>query len=482
MPEMTTLPIFQSAPPVASSPQTSSGTAALPNSPDAPGPAIAANVPTTASTANTTTVSDPGTGAQAGSDAASFANVLRHQLAQTRLRGTPAPDVALLPILASLPQSVSGAVPALSGQPVSVEALLSDLSDLAARSSPQGGKPVPVAVRVSDVELPTLPVATLAPGTIAKPVAVADPAPDAASQVAGPTAQKKDDVAQEMPVDGLASLLQYIPAPGSSAAVKRELGTPATEKKPAAAPASGLIPGFASATPIQAPLDGGKAALPAPTTELPLATASKSAEFAAAPASSTDIAQTHDKPSQSIDPEKSFENLLGAALATGQNHSVHAPGNQAAMLPVQTTVGAHGWDGEVADKVVWMVGRHEQRAELVLYPPEMGRVEVSLSMRDGQTSAQFVSANPAVRDALEAALPRLRETLADAGVNLGQTQVGAGTGNNAGNPSTNNPENRDNSGRSLSRDELLSSGSGVLRPIEAPQWLKRANSLVDLFA
>ena len=62
-------------------------------------------------------------------------------------------------------------------------------------------------------------------------------------------------------------------------------------------------------------------------------------------------------------------------------------------------------------------------------------------MTGDQATATFVSANPAVREAIENAVPRLREVLADAGVTLGQTQVGS----DSPQQSANGNENGDNS-------------------------------------
>jgi flagellar hook-length control protein FliK len=84
-----------------------------------------------------------------------------------------------------------------------------------------------------------------------------------------------------------------------------------------------------------------------------------------------------------------------------------------------------GWDAEVGQKVVWMVNRTESRAELTLTPPHMGKVDVTIDDEGDQTSASFVAASPAAREALEQALPRLREILADAGITLGQASVNA---------------------------------------------------------
>jgi len=264
-------------------------------------------------------------------------------------------------------------------------------------------------------------------------------------------------------------------------------GSVVDDKKPAGSGRSLLTPALAARsaatpalpTPVLARAETGMEAAPRRAAEFLPNAAGKSAEFAAAQAALNEV--TAAQSSESITPATSFESLLAAAQAVGQHRAsgTHVSNNPSAPLAVDRPVGSRGWDGEVADKLVWMVGRQEQRAELVLNPPQMGRIEVSLSMSDGQTSALFVSANPAVRDALEAALPRLREILADAGISLGQTQVGADSGNS--NSSTNNAENRDNSGRGLSNDDLAS-GNEILRPLDAPQWLKRGNGLVDTFA
>lgn len=92
-------------------------------------------------------------------------------------------------------------------------------------------------------------------------------------------------------------------------------------------------------------------------------------------------------------------------------------------MAVESPVKSPGFAGEFADKVVWMAGRQGQIAELSLNPPQMGSVEVRLTVSGGEAGAQFFSANPAVREALEAALPKLREMMAQAGLNLGDANV-----------------------------------------------------------
>jgi flagellar hook-length control protein FliK len=104
----------------------------------------------------------------------------------------------------------------------------------------------------------------------------------------------------------------------------------------------------------------------------------------------------------------------------------HATQGQAhAALMVEPKVGTPGWDGALGQKVLWMATRQQQVAEMHLNPPNLGPLEVRLTISNDQASAQFVSHHPAVREAIEAALPRLREMLADSGITLGNVQVGS---------------------------------------------------------
>jgi len=105
-----------------------------------------------------------------------------------------------------------------------------------------------------------------------------------------------------------------------------------------------------------------------------------------------------------------------------------------AAAPVQLThaaaalsarVGEHGWGQSLGDRLVWMAGQSQQVAQLHLNPPELGPLQITLTLDRDQASAQFVSAHALVRDAIEAAMPRLREMLADSGIALGNASVSA---------------------------------------------------------
>jgi flagellar hook-length control protein FliK len=90
---------------------------------------------------------------------------------------------------------------------------------------------------------------------------------------------------------------------------------------------------------------------------------------------------------------------------------------------IEAPVRSQGFPAEFSEKIVWLVGRQSQVAELSLNPPQLGSLEVRLSLSGNEAGAQFYSPNPVVRDAIEAALPRLRELMAQAGLALGDAQV-----------------------------------------------------------
>ncbi|CAB1370523.1 conserved protein of unknown function [Denitratisoma oestradiolicum] len=179
----------------------------------------------------------------------------------------------------------------------------------------------------------------------------------------------------------------------------------------------------------------------------------------------------------SSDSSGQFQELLAAAQ--GAQHAAKGQGTAPVVTThVETPVGNPGWGNEVGDRLVWMAHRADSRAELVLNPPQMGRIEVSITLNGDQANAVFISASQAVRDALEGALPRLREVLADAGIQLDQTHVGADSPGNA----SNNGESGDNSRRRGGQNGQEFT-PGIVPIVSTPsRWQTAGTGLVDTFA
>lgn len=132
-----------------------------------------------------------------------------------------------------------------------------------------------------------------------------------------------------------------------------------------------------------------------------------------------------------------FRSTLDRIASHSANLALQAGGNAPTASPapsvrVETGFGQPGWNQEMGEKLTWMVGNGRQQADLVLNPPQLGRIEVTMVIEGDNVSANFASPNAAVREALENSMSRLREVLADAGVALGNTHVGAESRQDAG--------------------------------------------------
>lgn len=103
-----------------------------------------------------------------------------------------------------------------------------------------------------------------------------------------------------------------------------------------------------------------------------------------------------------------------------------------AAMHMEHPVGHADWSNELGNKLNWMATAQRQQADLVLNPPQLGRVEISLTVTGDQATAVFASASAEVRELLEDSLPRLREILSGAGINLGEAEVGAESSNRFG--------------------------------------------------
>ncbi len=81
------------------------------------------------------------------------------------------------------------------------------------------------------------------------------------------------------------------------------------------------------------------------------------------------------------------------------------------------------WGQAVSERVMWSANQKLQSASIQLDPPELGSLQVKLHITQDQVSVSFTSPHAHVRDALEQSLPRLREMMAEQGLNLGESSV-----------------------------------------------------------
>jgi len=99
---------------------------------------------------------------------------------------------------------------------------------------------------------------------------------------------------------------------------------------------------------------------------------------------------------------------------------------------INTPVRDSAWGQQLGERVVMMAGNQLKQVEIRLTPAELGPLRVQVSVDDGAAHVTFHAQHAVTREALEQALPRLREMLAENGLSLGQADVsdrGVGEGN-----------------------------------------------------
>ncbi|MDP4030051.1 MAG: flagellar hook-length control protein FliK [Gallionella sp.] len=155
--------------------------------------------------------------------------------------------------------------------------------------------------------------------------------------------------------------------------------------------------------------------------------------------------------------------------------------NVAPVTPTVTTpLGHQGWANDFSQKISWVASQQNQIAQLHLNPPNLGPLDVVLKISGGEATALFASPHGAVREAIESALPKLREILADNGIMLGNTTISDQT-----------PRDRNmdqfmgqdfNKAAQREIDDTASGSVGLSSTTEPVAPVRRHNGMVDTFA
>ncbi len=131
-------------------------------------------------------------------------------------------------------------------------------------------------------------------------------------------------------------------------------------------------------------------------------------------------ANKQDKP----EPQPSLAGQIQAAAGqqgmTGQQQT-RVDAAQQAQLPLQLTKELA--NDQVAEKVQMMMSKNLKNLDIRLDPPELGRMQIRMTTNNDLANVHFTVANPQARDLIEQTLPRLREMLAQQGMQLADSSV-----------------------------------------------------------
>ncbi len=203
----------------------------------------------------------------------------------------------------------------------------------------------------------------------------------------------------------------------------------------------------------------------APAQRTESATDALQARFAAAQATQTLQGPVSPQPSQST-------LSLSPAATTDLGYAAAA---QLSTDLISTSVRDRAWGQQVGDRVVMMAANQLKQAEIRLSPAELGPLRVQVSVDDGNAHVTFHAQHAVTREALEQALPRLREMLAENGLSLGQADVsdpGVGDGG----------AERGSEGGALNSSSNDVTDIDLEMGVESTRRATTSNGLVDTFA
>ncbi len=98
-------------------------------------------------------------------------------------------------------------------------------------------------------------------------------------------------------------------------------------------------------------------------------------------------------------------------------------GDARVQMPISITFGQQGWANMVAERSALMAAQSIKFAELQLDPPELGPLQVKVTVNQDQATVSFVASNAQVKDALDQSVLRLKELLEEQGLDLVDVDV-----------------------------------------------------------
>lgn len=93
-------------------------------------------------------------------------------------------------------------------------------------------------------------------------------------------------------------------------------------------------------------------------------------------------------------------------------------------VAVEARVGTPRFADETAQQVTWLAKNGIEHAEIRVKPADLGPISVRIEMHNNEAVISFAVTQPETRVAVEDALHRLQEMLAESGISMGETSVG----------------------------------------------------------
>ena len=116
-------------------------------------------------------------------------------------------------------------------------------------------------------------------------------------------------------------------------------------------------------------------------------------------------------------------NINSAISGLAQLQNFQASGGSPLPPAIAAPLGEEGWGQAMGERIMWMIGKGVQTASIRINPPNLGPVQINVSVQNDQTSVNMLAQHGVVKEALEAAIPRLREMLHESNLQLVNVDV-----------------------------------------------------------
>lgn len=157
--------------------------------------------------------------------------------------------------------------------------------------------------------------------------------------------------------------------------------------------------------------------------------------------------------------------VVPASIATSTPVTPTVPAPGVATGTLQAEVGTPAWQQSLGQQIAVFSRNGIHHAELRLHPEDLGALQVSLKVNNDQAQVHFVAESHQVRAALESAMPHLRTMLAESGIQLGQSSVGADTASSSGSAFSGEFSGQGNQGQESTEPGVLAEEERILQPV-----------------
>lgn len=134
--------------------------------------------------------------------------------------------------------------------------------------------------------------------------------------------------------------------------------------------------------------------------------------------------QATDTPAAAVHPQAATHDFLDSLRQAQGNNGLSAMRQPEPQAPTPLPLRHPEQSAQaLQEQVQFLLNRKLDTVEIRLDPPELGNLQIKLHLNQDQAQVGIVVQNSHARELLEQTLPRLREMLAQQGIQLGQTQV-----------------------------------------------------------